>query len=247
MTNAIGLDISHWQNDKSTPQVFDPAKAYAAGARFVFIKASEAVYLDQDFVMNWHNCKGVLPRGAYHFFRWQWNVIEQARFFAGVLAKDPGELPPVIDYESRNGVPDRVQAVARLEQFVIEFERISGRQLMVYTGPSYWREYGSTAVHWRERPLWIANYGVTYPSVPAPWTSWDFWQYTDKGDGLKFGAESLNIDMNWYSGTFEEMLERFNIMQPEPPPLAETQLDRIENHLIEVKKMVKEIWETGKV
>ena len=235
MTTTPGLDISVWQDENSTPQMFDPAKASAAGAAFVFIKASEAVYLDPDFVRNWAQCRGKLYRSAYHYFRWQFSPIDQARFFAGVLAKDPGELPPVIDFESRSGVPDRVSAVSRLEQFVSEFERITGRQLMIYTGPSYWKEYGSTAAHWAARPLWVANYGVTVPSVPAPWATWTFWQYTDKGPGLAFGAESLNIDMNWYQGSLAQMRTRFNLgANDQPPVVVETQLDRIERGMDEL-------------
>lgn len=29
-------------------------------------------------------------------------------------------------------------------------------------------------------PLWLASYGTAHPSVPAPWTHWSAWQYTDK-------------------------------------------------------------------
>ncbi len=238
MTNVQGVDISVWDDENSTPQMFDPAQAYKAGARFVFIKVSEGTFVDPDYLNNWHQCRGKLYRGGYHYFRWQYNPIEQARFFAGALAKEPGELPPVIDYESRNGVPDRVTAVSRLEQFVVEFERISGRQLMVYTGPSYWKEYGSTAAHWSRRPLWIANYQVSKPTVPAPWANWDFWQYTDKGDGLAYGAESKNIDMNWYNGSLEEMLERFDVASLEPKP-TETQLDRIERKIDKILEIVE--------
>ena len=238
MTNAQGLDISVWNDDNSTPQMFTPEKAYAAGARFVFVKASEGVFIDPDYLANWTRCRGKLYRGAYHFFTWKADAVAQARFFAGVLQAGPGELPPVVDYESRTGVPDRVTAVSRLEQFVSEFERITGRQLMVYTSPSFWREFGSTAAHWAARPLWIANYQVSKPTVPAPWANWDFWQYTDKGDGLAYGAESKNIDMNWYNGSLEEMLERFDVASLEPKP-TETQLDRIERKIDKILEIVE--------
>ena len=238
MTNAQGLDISVWNDDNSTPQMFTPEKAYAAGARFVFVKASEGVFIDPDYLANWTRCRGKLYRGAYHFFTWKADAVAQARFFAGVLQAGPGELPPVVDYESRTGVPDRVTAVSRLEQFVSEFERITGRQLMVYTSPSFWREFGSTSAHWAARPLWIANYQVSKPTVPAPWANWDFWQYTDKGDGLAYGAESKNIDMNWYNGSLEEMLERFDVASLEPKP-TETQLDRIERKIDKILEIVE--------
>jgi hypothetical protein len=27
--------------------------------------------------------------------------------------------------------------------------------------------------------LWVADYGVSAPAVPKPWSHWTFWQYTD--------------------------------------------------------------------
>ncbi len=52
---ALGIDVSLWQDNNSTPQMVDFAKAKSAGASFVFIKASQGLYLDPDFVMNWQN------------------------------------------------------------------------------------------------------------------------------------------------------------------------------------------------
>src|SRR3972149_1412778 len=97
-----GIDISKWQDDNSTPQMMDFGKAYAAGARFVFIKASQATWLDQDFVLNWANAKRAgLLRGAYHYMDWTKPALDQARLFAGVLAGDGGGGAPVLGYEGR--------------------------------------------------------------------------------------------------------------------------------------------------
>lgn len=239
MTNVQGVDISVWDDDNSTATMFDPMKARVQGAQFVFVKASEGLFTDPDYIANWGRCRGKLYRGAYHYFRWNADPVAQARFFAGILQADPGELPAVVDYESRVGVPDRVSAISRLEQFVGEFESMTGRQLMIYTGVSFWREFGSTAAHWAARPLWIANYGVIVPTVPAPWSTWTFWQYTANGDGLAYGSEAKSIDLNWYQGSLAQMQARFGLGSLVGQPV-ESQLDRIE-------RMVREIWEMGRV
>ena len=71
-------------------------------------------------------------------------------------------------------------------------EQMLGRQVMIYTGYSYWKEFwsGKYADYFASRPLWIANYYVAKPNIPAPWKDWVFWQFSAKGDGLKFGAGS---------------------------------------------------------
>jgi lysozyme len=59
---TLGMDISKYQKR------VDFNKAKAAGAYFVFMKASQCLYLDPFFVVNWENANkaGVL-RGVYHY------------------------------------------------------------------------------------------------------------------------------------------------------------------------------------
>ena len=211
---VLGIDISRWQNNITTPQVMDFAKAKQAGANFAFIKASQATWKDRDFVMNWANCKAAnLPRGAYHFMDWTTSAANQARYFASVLVDDPGELPPVADFEYRKGAPVKAKATEELYSFVSNVEQALGRQVMIYTAPYYWREFfsGAHANHFADRPLWIAHYGVSRPTVPAPWNVWTFWQYSAKGDGRLFGAESLDIDLDYYNGTLDQFNAAFNL------------------------------------
>lgn len=203
--NVLGCDVSTWQDADSTPQRMNFEKTVQMGAKFVFIKASQSIWLDQDFVYNWDAAgRAGLPRGAYHYFTWDKPAIEQARFFSGLLKQDCGELSPVLDYECRAGVPARASAIQRAKIFVEEVEQLLGKPMQVYTSNGFWGEYGSIHAFWAARKLWLASYGVITPKVPAPWTRWEFWQYTDRGPGLAFGAESLQIDLNWWNGTQAE-------------------------------------------
>jgi hypothetical protein len=94
---------------------------------------------------------------------------------------------------------------------------------MIYVialSPWFWQEYGADSVGYNAYDLWIANYEVSKPDVPEPWTNWTFWQWTDKGDGHEFGAESAGLDMIWYNGSWDDFVEQFGEIgePPEPPP-----------------------------
>jgi lysozyme len=205
-----GIDVSHWQNDKSTPQKMNFTKAKTAGAKFVFIKVSERGGMDEDFFYNWKTAKEAgIPRGGYHFLRWDVSGLLQARIFCELLKEDPGELPPVCDFEApiKDG---KYPSNAMLAQFLEAVETILGKKPMIYTSPGYWNSYGKNKTtgrfdaSWSYYPLWVAHFTTAAaPQIPEPWktsSTWTFWQYSAVGDGLKFGAESKGIDLNWFNG-----------------------------------------------
>ena len=87
---------------------------------------------------------------------------------------------------------------------------------MIYTSPGFWNSYGKNKTtgqfeaSWSYYPLWIAHYTTaSAPILPEPWKSanvpWLFWQHSNTGDGLKFGAESKAIDLNWFNGSQAEL------------------------------------------
>ena len=51
--------------------------------------------------------------------------------------------------------------------------------------------------------MWTADYGVNNgipparpPAVPTGWATWAVWQYSSKGVGATYGAQSAQIDLN---------------------------------------------------
>ncbi len=217
-------DISRWQDDVSTAQHVDFKKMIAAGSKGVFIKVSQSTWVDRDYVMNWANSHSLLPRSGYHFLTWDATPKDQARIFAGALKQEQGEINQVMDYECRTGVPYQSVAIKRAKIFSEEVEQILGRKNIIYTSPSYWKEFGDpNDLYWYERKLWIANYYVTKPSVPAPWIDWTLWQQGEgKGEGLAHGAESLDIDMDYYDGDWAQFAAEFGITMPEPGTTTES-------------------------
>lgn len=232
-----GIDVSHWQNDKSTAQKIDFKKAKAAGAEFVFIKVSERGSIDLDFEYNWQAAKDAgLLRGGYHFLRWNLTGLIQARIFCDIMKDDPGELPPVADYEapplSRPGKDPLYPSNSLLDQFLVEVESITNRRPMIYTSFGYWNTHGKMRgtnkfdAKWSYYPLWVAHYTkADKPKIPSPWKDWVFWQYSATGNGPKYGAESKSIDLNWFNGdlidlyALAEQGETNPPDQPDNPPI----------------------------
>ncbi len=209
---VLGIDISKWDGN------WDADKAKQAGATFVFIKASEATFTDPQFLVNWQKAKDAgLLRGAFHYLDYTKSGVEQANYFADLLKNDPGELPPVIDYELRRTDNDPSAAIGFLRDCLDHlvsrselFENASIKFPMIYTGPGFWMEYGDQTKrdYWIQFPLWNAHWtSSTTPKIPPPWTMWQFWQFTSKGPGEAFGSECLSMDMNRYNGTLNELME----------------------------------------
>lgn len=94
---------------------------------------------------------------------------------------------------------------------------------MIYTSPGFWNSYGKIKgsnrfdQKWAYFPLWVAHYGCDSPMVPKPWKKWLFWQYSATGDGVKFGAESKGLDMNWFNGDLTDLFALAGVGDVEPP------------------------------
>jgi lysozyme len=214
-----GMDISAWQGN------INWAKAAKNGVRFAYIKVSQRLFADKLFFQNWPGAKaaGVL-RGGYHYLVWDRDPLEQADTFCALLKDDPGELPPVADFEERNGIPG--DALKRLMRFLNAVENQLGVKPAIYTGPDFWKNFGTPDPLWADFPLWIANYQVNQPNIPAPWKDFTFWQHTNSGDGAYYGCTSRGVDMNLCS---DETFARLSTARTAEAPAATMQekIDRL--------------------
>jgi len=187
-----GTDISAWQDANETARKVDFDRMWAAGAQFCFMRAQFGLAQDQDFADYWRGCKGKLARGAYYFPIVKFDMAAQTQQFIDILKPDRGELPPVIDIEPYNGLPNAKSIKLAIGMIEAQLKV----KPIIYTGYYVWRDNIGVDKFFASYPLWIATYGQA-PMIPAPWTEWTYWQYTDKGDGLKYGVESKNIDLDY--------------------------------------------------
>ena len=210
-----GCDISFYQNDDGRIGRVNFDKMHLNGADFVICRAGQRTWPDPLFKEYWINSKGVMPRGSYWFYDSRENPKRQAELWLSLLGKDLGELPLQADFEDRYSGP--YGGWKNLYDFMERMKVLTGEKTqMVYTGPSYWKEFGQDAPYWLQYELWIANYKTSKPIVPAPWKTWRLWQFTAAGDGRAYGVESNGIDLNYFNGTKAEF-EAWAGMPPDGP------------------------------
>lgn len=191
-----GIDVSHYQNTVSWPEVAQ------SGVAFAFAKATEGItYVDSMFSSNWDGIKSAgLVRGAYHYYVPGDDPEQQARHFLTTVNLGAGDLPPALDIETL-GDQTAAEVVQGIEAWLATVEKAVGRMPIVYTNLTTWQKLGST--QFGRYPLWIAEYGRSVPELPAGWTSWAFWQYSQQGTtpGVPVG-----VDLDRFQGSREDLL-----------------------------------------
>lgn len=209
MATVPGIDVSYWNSGIDWPKV------RATGQRYVYAKASEAdFYKDPTLDDNWAGAKsaGVL-RGAYHFFRCGVDPVSQAKNYIEYVKSlnDDGELPPALDLEVSDGVPNH-KIIPSVKTWLNLVEAAFGKKPIIYSGFYFLKDslsiVGGGPPSWaKDYPLWIAQYPNQYvdgmsPSLPPGWFKWTFWQYSEKG---KVNGINANVDLNVFNGSLEEL------------------------------------------
>lgn len=182
-----GIDVSHYQGTVDWQQVA------GAGIAFAFVKATQGVSsVDSQFAVNWAGVKAAgLLRGAYHFYQPGDDPGQQAEHFLSVVQLEPGDLLPVLDVETL-GSQTASQIVQGIGTWLQTVQAAVGRAPIVYTAPGFWNGLGTQ--QFGTYPLWVAEYGCSSPKLPAGWTSWDFWQYSESGS-VAGVAGSVDLDV----------------------------------------------------
>lgn len=192
-----GFDVSRYQGKIDWEKV---ARTMEAGRAmdFVFIKATEGSDLpDPEFENNWRKASGLaIPKGAYHFFHPVSNVKKQAEFYFKTIKAWELELPPVIDIETTNNLPQKA-VIDSLHKFAGLLQDQLKRTPIIYTGQRFYENVLTGSIE--GFPLWIARYGNDEPKVQNG--KWLFWQFTDKG---KLPGVPEKVDFNVFNGTRKE-------------------------------------------
>ena len=220
---AYGHDISTWQESPNIPGEIDFDKMRDNGASFLFIKGSQNRTMDNDFPKNWVGAKKAgLLRGAYHFADYRYPANLQAAYFYNLLKDDPGELPPVLDFELRAiwTTPYPSYCNIWINVFFDAWKALTDMPILFYCNPAMIR-YLQPLPDWlTSHDLWIANYTTANEPQLYEWpVGWTFWQFTDRGDGLAAGVESKQIDCDYFYGTVGELMQySVRTMGTEPAP-----------------------------
>lgn len=209
-----GVDVSYYQGS------IDWSQAKGAGVKFAIARVSDgATFEDPKFAPNWSGMKaqGII-RGVYQFFRPGQDPIKQADLLVDTITKlgtQPTDLPPVMDVETVDG-QSTTTIRANMKKWLDRVEKRIGRKPIIYTAAFMSSTIGTG---WTAYPLWVANYGVTCPSMPSDWTKWKIWQTSSTG---KVAGIPGNVDMDVWNGTLQELLDWANPPPPPPPPPPST-------------------------
>ncbi len=186
-----GFDVSHHQG------AFDFGKMAAQGHKFCFLKATEGThFVDSQFKRSWDEApRAGLYVGAYHFYRPQYEPAEQAAHFLKTVGPSRvGDLPCVLDLETTDHVRNGIIIAGALKWLQL-VSSATGKDAIIYASPGFLKPLGDLE-QFQKYPLWIANYGVNHPHVPAPWPNYTFWQYTDQH----------GLDLNVFNGDVTKLM-----------------------------------------
>lgn len=201
---TLGMDVSSHQRN------VDWASAYAAGSRFAYVKATEGSYYTNPYFAQQYNGSAQvgMVRGAYHFANPRTSSgADQARYFVqngGGWSADGRTLPGLLDIEFNpypaygntcfNMTPAQLTAWTR--DFVDTYRSLTGRAPMVYTATSWWSQCVGSP-QFGALPLHLASYSTVVGAIPAGWSGYDIWQFTDSGPFVG--------DSNFFPGTVNDL------------------------------------------
>lgn len=192
-----GVDHSSWQGSEKFP----------GGLSFGMTKATEGTgYVNPAFANQWgelwnYDPSHHTPRFAYHYFHPELPVLAQATHFVETV-KAHGLLPGdnlVMDYElpADGKWPGGMAPMVAARNGCSFLNTVNGlapnHRVLVYTNPATART--GSCMGMNNWGLWIADWGVSEPHVPAPWHDWMFWQETDKPE-----------DMDYFNGSDSDLL-----------------------------------------
>ena len=242
-----GVDVSVYQG------TIDWAQVKASGRGFGIARVSDGTANpDSTFAGNWSGMKSAgMVRGAYQFFRASVDPTAQANLLLGAIGTlESGDLAPMADVEVMDG-ESGATLVANLATWLSVVKAKTGRTPMIYSAPGFWNALPSTG-QFAGDTLVVANWQVTCPDTPTPWTGWTFWQYADNGSvpGIS-GA----VDLDEFNGTLAQLQ---SIGGPAPYaaqyvsqsfPLASTALTMVEGQVIpsyiELKNVGSKTWDSS--
>jgi lysozyme len=227
---TLGMDVSRYRGRIDWEQVREDGRVF-----FCFAKATQAAsFVDPTFDSCWLGMQRIgLIRGAYHYFEPASDPVAQAenhlRIIEGIL--HPSDLPPVLDIEywplwareqwDRFDKPENIDRIAKWMDLV---ESAIGRKPIIYTSSSSWRAITGDSQEFVGHGLWVANYQVASPAIPAGnWGGNGFllWQFTDRGD---IQGTNPPTDLNWFNGSLDELRELVEFTDPRPQPPQVTNL-----------------------
>jgi lysozyme len=191
-----GIDVSHYDG------TIDWAQVASSGRSFAFAKATEGDNdTDPTFATNWAGMKAAgVVRGAYHFFHCDTPAATQASYFLSVMpALEDGDLPPTLDFEDTTTCTAST-GISLAVEWLDAVAKATGTLPILYSSPGILGGFSGTSALAGHAQLWVANWGVSCPTVPTPFTAWPFWQTSATGTVPGVPGSSGACDLDEFDG-----------------------------------------------
>jgi GH25 family lysozyme M1 (1,4-beta-N-acetylmuramidase) len=207
-----GIDVSRFQG------AIDWEPVGRTRVEFAFVQASrgdgsdcsvvpDRCGADERYAPNYEGARAAgLRVGAYHRAfaggggrrPTKQDALSEANLFidqvGGLRRRD---LRPALDVETPFGGLDPRELRRWIRTWLRRVRGTLGAKPIIYTNASSWRATGDTRRFARDgHRLWVANFGVDSPDVPAGnWDGqgWSIWQYTSSG---RVAGISGTVDLN---------------------------------------------------
>lgn len=186
-----GIDISHWNHPIDYASISE-------NIDFVFLKITEGkTFTDRLFELHYQQFSETnLAIGAYHFFNFGVNGLEQARHFTNSISGRRLQLPLVVDVEQTGNpvVPDYL-VIDELNAFNNKMIELTGYRPMIYTNGDGFNRFIKN--DFEDHLIWLAGNNIDRVNAINP----TFWQFNQQG---KIYGSKGDIDLNVFRGKIED-------------------------------------------
>jgi GH25 family lysozyme M1 (1,4-beta-N-acetylmuramidase) len=213
---APGTDVSNlttppnWANVKSAGMTFTGVMAYDGATVANNNYVSEVTgALGQGLYVMPYVVADPLPAkvktGTIQFSN-AWSVIKKTT--ANPYKAGGQYLPIALDLETQPAVTSSTcytlsQSAMKtwIAQFIAAAKAQTGVTPIIYANPGWWQDCVGASNPFAADRLWIADYDVSYPAIPAGWTGYTFWQ---SADTATVNGISGNADLDEFEGILTE-------------------------------------------
>lgn len=193
---ATGFFLSEYQAAMGLAEL---EVAWAAGYRFVHIRASSGLHADRLFGQYWDNA------GQVGYLRSAWHYLTQAQegqaaLFQSALGDRKPELGIYGDFEAAD------LTLEKCELFLEAADRNYGDTCHIYTGAWWLDQRGMPPWQAEGRKLWVAHWtDAEAPTLPRAYTTWEWWQH--KCD--TFPPFPVRVCVDRFNGTLADLYTRY--------------------------------------
>ena len=224
---AHGIDTSHWSGRVDTANVSPPLD-------FLITKLTEGMYYrDTGVDQIWDGSTNVPVRGLYHYQRSGQSWQAQADFFLANAQPFLDCKIFVLDYEPHGNDVNSSSFKADVKRIIQHWRQERPEvKVLLYTNKDMLQNYlypyyiaNNDQFFLDQTELFYAQYFYTpdpnaNPVLPyqRDQNNWTFWQYTEMGDGSKYGVDENYVDLDVFNGDVTELYNWAELVTiPEPP------------------------------